>query len=91
MIRSATGFSSCHQRACVVPRKASPAKRKISKMIPIKEITRPAMAKPLGFLKTPIKESIIPRNHNNHPAKGIHPKKSAINAKTNPAVPVPLD
>ena len=63
---------------------------KIIRIMPIREITRPAIAKPLGFLNIPTIEKISPNNHKIHPRIGTHPRNSAIKAKTNPATPMPL-
>lgn len=55
-----------------------------SKIMPIKEITKPAIANPLGSLNTPTNDKINPNNHNIQPNTGTHPRKTAIRAKTNP-------
>ncbi len=62
----------------------------ISKIMPISEITNPAIDKPFGVLNTPTKEKIKPNNQRIQPKKGIQPKNIAIMASTNPAVPIPL-
>ena len=54
------------------------------------EITRPAMANPLGFLNTPTKEKITPNSQRNQPRKGIQPKNKATREIINPATPIPL-
>lgn len=60
----------------------------------IKEITNPAIAKPRGALKTPIKEKIKPRNPKpgirKKPKNGIIPNKSPSKARMKPAIPKPL-
>ncbi len=63
----------------------------ISKIIPIKEITKPAIDNPFGVLKTPTNEKIKPNNQRIQPKTGTHPRKIAIKARTKPAVPIPLD
>ena len=57
----------------------------------IKEITKPAIASPLGSLNMPTEDRTNPKTHKIQPNTGIQPKKMAINANTNPAVPIPLD
>ena len=60
----------------------------------IKEIIKPAIARPLGALNTPIKENNKPRNHSTPPTIcmiGIQLKQTAINASIKPAVPNPFD
>ena len=56
----------------------------------IREITKPAIAKPLGCLNTPMNEKISPSNQHNHPNTGTHEKINPTNANTNPAVPKPF-
>ena len=68
-----------------------PAKTTNNKKIPIKEIIKPAIAKPLGLLNTPIKDRRSPKNQIIQPNTGIHPKNRASNANTNPATPNPFD
>lgn len=55
------------------------------------DIIKPAIAKPLGLLKTPIKDRIIPINHSIQPIIGTQQKTKPSNAKTKPAVPMPFD
>lgn len=62
-----------------------------NKIIPIKEITNPAMANPLGGLNIPQAEKISPSNQIIQPKKGTQPKNKAIKASTKPAVPNPLE
>ena len=57
----------------------------------INEMTRPAMAKPLGFLKTPINENKNPRNHMIRLAMGAQHRMKESKANTKPAVPKPLE
>lgn len=57
---------------------------------PIKEITRPAMAKPRGALNTPTKEKMAPSNHKIQSSTGTQQKMKASRAITKPAVPSPL-
>ena len=59
-------------------------------MMPINEMNKPIMARVLGFLKMPIKESSKPKNHINQPRIGIQPIISANIDNTKPAVPTPL-
>ena len=61
------------------------------KIIPISEITKPAIANPRGVLKIPMAEKINPNIQIIHPKNGTHPRKIAINARINPAVPIPLE
>lgn len=58
---------------------------------PMSEITRPAMASPLGALNTPQKESTRPRIHRIQSNTGTQQKISASKARMNPAVPNPLE
>ena len=62
-----------------------------SKIIPIKEITKPAIANPLGCLNTPTNDNISPNNQIIQPNTGTQPKKIAIKASTKPAVPMSFD
>lgn len=57
----------------------------------MKESTKPAMAKPRGCLPTPIAEKTTPRIHNIQFKTGTHENMMPNNAKTKPAVPIPLD
>ena len=66
-------------------------KTAINKITPINEITNPAIDSPLGDFNTPTKEKISPKTQISEPRTGIHPRNKAINANTNPAVPIPLD
>jgi len=61
-----------------------------SMIIPISEITNPAIAIPFGFLNIPTKDKTNPNIHIIHPITGIQPKKIAIKDITKPAVPIPL-
>ena len=63
----------------------------INKTIPIRDITRPAMARPFGCRVKPTAENINPNIHTIQPKNGTQPKNNAIKARTNPAVPIPLD
>lgn len=60
-------------------------------MMPISEITTPAIARPLGALNNPIQDKINPTNHTNHPKKGIQLTKIASNDIIKPAVPIPFE
>lgn len=55
------------------------------------DIIKPAIARPLGLLKTPINDRIMPINHNIQPTIGTQQKMKPSKAKTKPAVPIPLD
>jgi hypothetical protein len=57
----------------------------------IDEITKPAIAKPLGFLNTPINENKNPRNHMITFATGAQHRRIESKANTKPAVPKPLE
>ena len=57
----------------------------------INEITRPAMAKPFGFLNTPINENNNPKNHMIMLAMGAQHRINESKANTNPAMPKPLE
>ena len=61
----------------------------IISIIPISEITKPAIAKPLGALNTPAKESISPKIHSIQSKIETLKKIKPINAKTKPLVPIP--
>ena len=63
----------------------------IIKIIPISEITKPAIDKPLGVLNTPMKENRNPKNQTSQPINGSVPMKNPTNASTKPAVPIPFD
>ena len=87
-------FSELKQEKSVYKKAAPPRiapKTAISKITPISEIINPAIANPLGVLKTPTKENINPNNQRIQPRTGTHPKKIAIRAITQHAVPIPLD
>lgn len=60
-------------------------------MMPMKEMTRPAMAKPRGALNTPIKEKITPSNQRIQSRMGIQQRMRPMRARTKPAVPIPFD
>lgn len=49
------------------------------------------MARPFGSLNTPTAEKINPSNQIIQSKNGTHPENNAINASTNPVVPIPLD
>tara|TARA_Y100000766_G_C18767242_1_gene536547 strand:- start:473 stop:706 length:234 start_codon:yes stop_codon:yes gene_type:complete len=66
-------------------------KTRIRKTIPIKDITNPAIDKPLGLLNTPTEEKTRPNTQITQPKKGTQPKNKAINERTKPAVPIPFD
>lgn len=51
----------------------------------------PAIANPRGTRNAPIAEKISPNNQIIQSKTGIQHKKSPINARTNPAVPIPFD
>lgn len=74
---------------------AAPPKRApntvTNKIIPISEITSPAIANPLGSLKIPTNDKINPSNQSIQPKIGTQPKNIAIRARTKPAVPTPFD
>ena len=57
----------------------------------INDRIKPAMAMPRGLLNRPIKENRAPRNHVTQLTPGSQNKMMDINARTNPAVPAPLD
>ena len=82
-----------HSKAFYI--KAAPPKRApntvTNKIIPMSEITSPAIANPLGSLNMPTNDNIRPSNHRIHPKTGIQPKNIAIRARTKPAVPTPFD
>ena len=61
------------------------------KTMPIREITKPAIASPLGFFVMPTAERISPITHNTHPNTGIQPSNKVTSEITKPAVPIPLD
>ena len=52
---------------------------------------KPVIANPRGDLKSPINDNKKPKNHKIQPATGTQEKNNAISARTNPAVPQPLD
>lgn len=58
--------------------------------MPINEMNKPIIARVLGFLKIPIKESSNPKNQTNQPRIGIQPIISVNIDSTKPAVPTPL-
>lgn len=62
-----------------------------NKIKSINDRTNPAIANPLGFLNTPTNDKISPKTHKIQPNTGIQPRKIAIIANTNPAVPTPFD
>jgi len=71
----------------------SAAKRVVANTIIRKatiEITKPAIAKPLGFRNRPIKESSPPKKRTNQPKIGIQLVNKAISDNTKPATPSPL-
>lgn len=53
-------------------------------------IIRPAIARPLGFLHTPIIEKIRPKIHKIQSKTGTQQKIRPRSAKTKPAVPMPF-
>lgn len=55
------------------------------------EIMNPAMAKPRGFLKRPMKENRAPRNHTIQLTTITQLTKKDNKAKTKPAVPIPFE
>lgn len=55
------------------------------------EMIKPVIAKPLGLLNMPMKESRNPRNQTTQLTPGSHDKIIAIRAKMNPVVPIPFD
>ncbi len=57
---------------------------------PTRDITSPAMAKPLGTLNIPTAEKIRPNNHKIHPRIGIHPKNRPQSERINPVRPMPF-
>ncbi|MDF4204004.1 hypothetical protein PXD56_13610 [Maribacter sp. SA7] len=59
-----------------------------SKIIPIKEIIRPIIAKVLGLLKIPINDSIRPKNQMHQPSIGTQPIINQTIEITKPAVPM---
>lgn len=63
----------------------------MNKKTPIKEITSPAIAKPLGLEKSPTKDRTKPKTQRIQPMMGIHPRNKAINDSTKPAIPIPLE
>ena len=67
---------------------------RISRITDSREIIRPAMESPLGCLNTPINENMNPRGPKIQPmmvpTTGIQLMTNAINARTNPAVPMPF-
>lgn len=75
---------------------------RINPITPINEITKPAMASPLGWRKSPMNENIKAKkqsriangNNTNAPNGKNKPKmeeKTEHKDNTNPAVPSPLD
>ena len=60
-------------------------------MIPMNEMIKPTIAKPLGALKSPMNENNAPRNHTMMSSTGTQQTNNARRAKTNPAVPKPLE
>lgn len=59
--------------------------------MPIREMTNPAIASPLGRFVTPTAEKIRPSTHKIQPNTGIQPRKSVTRARMNPAVPIPFE
>ena len=53
-------------------------------------IMRPAIARPLGFLHTPIIEKMRPKIHKIQSKTGTQQKMRPRSAKTKPAVPMPF-
>lgn len=78
-------FVEIYNTAAIAP------KTRVNKIIPINDITNPAIDKPFGDLNTPTKDKISPNSHITQPKTGIHPKNKAIKASTNPAVPIPFE
>lgn len=54
------------------------------------EMTRPAIAKPLGLLNIAIPDNINPTNHINQPITGTQLNKKAQSATMKPAIPNPF-
>ena len=63
----------------------------IKTIMSMKEIIVPAMARPRGSLKQPIIEKIAPKNQTTQFTPGTQQKRKEMRARTNPAVPSPLD
>ena len=61
----------------------------IISIIPISEITKPAIAKPLGALNTHAKENISPKIQRIQSKIGTRKKIKPINVKIKPLVPIP--
>jgi len=54
------------------------------------EMTKPAMANPLGLLNNPMKEKMNPSNQKTMLTIGAQQKSKSRRAKIKPAVPIPL-
>ena len=65
--------------------------RQISTIRSKKDKMKPVIANPRGDLKSPINDNKKPKNHKIQPTTGTQEKNNAISARTNPAVPQPLD
>ena len=87
MLKQKSYLSICQFNATAA---AAAPKTSTNKIIPIKDITKPAIANPFGFLKTPTKDRIRPKTHMIHPNTGTQPKNNAIRDSTKPAVPTPF-
>lgn len=66
-------------------------KKPIKITTPMRDMTSPLIARPLGCLVMPIAEKINPRSQMIQPMKGIQPRKMARIEKTKPLVPIAFD
>ncbi len=60
-------------------------------IMPMSDMTSPAIARPRGRLKMPINENINPNIHKVKSSTGIQHKRRARSARMKPAVPSPLE
>ena len=60
-------------------------------IMPMIDKRNPVIAKPLGDLNKPMKENNKPKNQMTKSTTGIQERRIPSRAKTNPAVPIPLD
>ena len=62
----------------------------MSRMISIKLMIKPAIAKPRGFLNRPMIEKMAPRTQTIQPTTGIKPTIRDIKARIKPVRPIPF-